>query len=237
MYTDKRYKQYISDDCIAVPSCKEPTSEVVSETECNEITYYEDDSQVITHEDPVNPRTNVLVLTSGVVRDSADMFFQRAVRLDMWFIYISITVINILFLISSIFGVTSEWYKNINRSRVNPYIIGTLWIIATILSYGAIFMIWEHVKPNEVMKDMRISLLFLVGSFLSFLWTTVLFQGNNIVMAVWISSILFLYQFWLFIYVMSMNVKAALFMIPIVIMYGYLFYSMVHLASINNIKL
>lgn len=209
---------------------------IVSEIECTGPPYGSVERyDPITHAVPPNNTSDVLVLTSGVVKESGEMFFQRSARTELWFIYISTTVLTILFLASSLSGVNSNWYKQIKKSNVNPYIIGTLWVIATVLSYTAIFMIWEHSKPNEIPLDFRLSVFFLIGSFMSLLWTTILFQGNNIALALWVSIIMFLYQFWLFIYIWLIKPRAALFMIPIIIMYGYLAYSMLHLLTINNI--
>lgn len=184
-----------------------------------------------------NIKESVLSLTDGVVKESADMFFQRVYRKEMWFIYICIVILNVLFLISSYSGIRSDWYKTINRSTINPFVIGVLWIIATILSYGSVFMLWENVNPTNLSRDFTLSALFLISSFLSLLWATTLFQDNNIKMAVLIAAVVFLYQFWLTIYIGIFNKLAALFMIPLLVMYGYLFYSMLHLASINNIIL
>ena len=165
------------------------------------------------------------------------MLLERAARADMWFIYIVITIINILVILSALFGINSTWYKNLHKSRRNPWLIGALWIVATILSYGAIFMLWEHVTSDTIAKDMELSVYFMIGNFLSLLWSTIFFQGNNLSMSVWISALLFLYQFWLFIYIWSIKIRAALFMIPLIILYGYLFYSMVHVATLNNVIL
>ena len=189
----------------------------------------------IIHAVPPNNQNDILVLTSGVVKDSGEMFFQRSSRPELWFIYLSITVLTILFLASSLSGLNSDWYRQIKRSTVNPYLIGILWVIATVLSYVTIFMLWEHATPNEIPIDFRLSVFFLIGSFLSLFWSAILFQGNNISLALGISMILFLYQFWLFIYIWSIKPNAAFFMIPIIIMYGYLVYSMLHLVTINNI--
>jgi hypothetical protein len=114
---------------------------------------------------PPNSKRDILILTSGVARESGEMLFQRTTRIDMWFIYITITIIYILFIVSVISGINSSWYKNLNKSNVNPYFIGILWAFSTFFSYGAIFMIWEHVNPNKVTFDFILSLYFLIGAF------------------------------------------------------------------------
>lgn len=183
---------------------------------------------------PPNEMQDLLLITPGVVRDSADMFLQRARRNDLRFIYICITILNILFLISAIFGVTSNWYKNLKTDGVSPYLIGSLWLVAAILSYGAIFMLWEHMRPDEIKKDVQISVYFLIGTFLSVLWAGVFFQGNDLRWSLWIAAILFLYSFWLLIYIWIIKPTAGVFMLPLVVMYGYFFYSSVHVAFLNN---
>ena len=187
------------------------------------------------HAIPPNSKEDILILTSGMVRESGQMLFQRTVRREMWFIYISITIIYILFIISTLSGINSTWYNNLRKSQVNPYVVGILWAFATVSAYGAIFMIWEHVMPDEVTIDFTLSIYFLIGAFLSLLWTIVLFHGDNIALAVWAAAIMFLYHFWLFSYIWTIRFMASLFMIPIVILYGYILYSMVHLATLNNI--
>ncbi len=184
---------------------------------------------------PANNMDDVLILTSGVVRDSAEMFLQRASRRDMWFIYLTISIANIMTIASTISGINSNWYKSINKSNINPYVIGALWVIATALSYVSIFMIWNRVSMDTIPIDMTLSILYLIGSLLSVIWAVVFFQGNNIGIAVWMAAILFLFQFWLIFYVWNIKPIAAMFMIPIVVLYGYLFYSMIHVASINDI--
>lgn len=82
---------------------------------------------------PPNEKRDILILTDGIVRDTGEMLFQRTARFDMWFVYISITIIYILFVVSVISGINSNWYKNIRKSNVNPWVIGILWAFSTLL--------------------------------------------------------------------------------------------------------
>ena len=174
---------------------------------------------------------------ADVIHHKNSGFLSRITRVDMIVIYITIIIIGILFLTSSYFGVHSIWYENLIKAGANTYLIAALWVIASILSYLGIFLFWNNIGPDETAEDVRLSVYFLIGDFLSLLWAAVFFQGNNIVLSVWISAILFLYQFWLFIYIWNLKIKASLFMIPLIILYAYFFYSMVHLAVLNNIRL
>ena len=189
------------------------------------------------HAVPPNDMSDLLILASGPIKEQADMFLQRAYRKDMWVMYGSIIILNVLFLIISIIGINSTWYKNLQKSAHNSFVLGIIWVIVAIMSYGAIFMLWKHIEPDEVSEDLKISALFLSGTFLSLLWVVVFFQGNNITMAVWIGVVLFLYYFWLLIYMWSTKASAAIFMLPLVILYGYFVYSMIHLASLNNVMI
>jgi tryptophan-rich sensory protein len=113
-------------------------------------------------------------------------------------------------------------------------LIGALWLVAAVMAYGSIFMLWEHVKPEEVSKDIRISIYFLIGTFLSVLWAGVFFQGHDLRWSLWLAAVLFLYSFWLLIYIWLMKPTAGIFMLPLVVMYGYFFYASVHVAFLNN---
>lgn len=186
---------------------------------------------------PPTTMDDVLVLTSGVVRESGQMLFQRMVMWELWIIYTCVTIIYILFIASVLSGLNSTWYQQLNKTGVNPYAIGALWAISIILSYFAIFIIWTHVTAENIVIDVKISVYFLIGTLLLLLWATVFFQGNDIGLSIWIVVIIFMYHFWLLVYIWYINARAAIFMMPLIIIYGYLFYAMVHLAFINNIGL
>lgn len=213
----------------------------MSSSTCNMEDIQVNDSNQLKHYDfryhgiPPNTKEDILMLSKGVTRESAQMLLQRVAKLEMWFIYICITVIYVLFIISVVSGIKSEWYRNLNKTGVNPYVIGILWAVATGASYLSIFMIWEHISDEEISIDFVLSIYFLIGAFMSLLWTTILFQGNNIVLATWVSFFVFLYYFWLFNYIRSFRFVASLFIIPLVVIYGYFLYSMVHLSCLNNI--
>ena len=164
-----------------------------------------------------------------------DMISERIIRIEMWLIYVSIIVLYILFLSSTIMGINSTWYQNLRKTDVNPYVIGILWAIATLISYGAIISLWDHIAENDDIIDLSFSALFLVGAFIVLLWSAVFFQGNNLGYSVWASGFIFVYHFWLFCYIWMYNIGASLLMIPILMIYAYLFYSMVHLVSLNDI--
>lgn len=184
---------------------------------------------------PSNNYEDFLILVPDSLTESGEMFLQRFKRLELWFIYGMILIVGILFLFSSGFGINSGWYKNLKRSSVNPYIIGILLLLSIAISFISTFMTWEHVSAENISIDFNISIYFLIGDLLLLLWSVVFFQGENILYSIYTSSILFLYHFWLFTYLWILKPISAIFSIFLVLIYGYLFYSMIHLASINNI--
>jgi tryptophan-rich sensory protein len=227
----------ITEECrteVEIPS----VTKVITEIKCKPPKYGK-----IKHYDaytdgvPPNNQYDVLNMTPSAIQESADMFLQRARRNDMRFIYICIIILNILFLVSAIFGITSTWYQNLKKDNISAYLIGSLWLVSAILSYGAIFMLWENIKPDEIKRDIRISVYFLIGCFLNVLWAGVFFQGNDLRWGLWLAALLFLYSFWLLIYIWIIKPIAGLLMLPLVVMYGYFFYYSVHVASLNNTAL
>lgn len=178
---------------------------------------------------------DILYLTSGSTKESGEMLFQRLGRPEMWLIYISIAILYILFIASAVMGINCDWYRNLDKGGVDAYTIGILLISATIFSYGAIFMIWEHITPEETSIDFAISVYFMIGALLGLLWVAVFFQGNNVSACIWLVALTFVYYFWLFLYIWKIRIIASLFLLPLIMLYGYIFYVMVHLESVNHI--
>lgn len=184
------------------------------------------------------PYTQYIVeMTPDFLQPSAKQFFQRMYSWEMWLVYIMIIIVNILFLLSSIFGILSTWYNNLNLHSFNSIAFSIIWVLFSGLSYATIFMLWKNVGPNERPNDLFYGILFLIGSLLSLLWSVVFFQGQNIVLGFWFSIVLFLYYFVIMVHIWHLNHTAVPFMLPIVILYGYLVYSMIHLAEYNNVIL
>ena len=191
---------------------------------------------------PPDTVDDILLLKYNVTNEAGYMLRQKFVMRELWLIYTCILVIYILSAASTISGTSSLWYQTLNRSEVDAYEIGALWVISVILSYVSIFLIWSRMIMSDdgyAFKrrtiDLEISVYFLIGAFLLLLWSSIFFQGNNIAMSIWIAAAIFIYHFWLFIYICHIDIRIAILLIPLVIIYGYLFYAMIHLASINNI--
>ena len=219
-------------------SCDKIVCEERPDIVCTETTIYEDDphNKIITHRDSDNLQNDFLILTSGPVRENLDLGFQRLARKESWFVYITLLIIDIMCVLSIWYGYQSQWYQNLVKTYYNEWAVLSFIIIALLFSYIALFIIWDHIQPGELANDTKLSLLFIIGAFLTLLWTTTLFQGNQLMNATLIIFIVFVYEFWLMMYIWNINQKAAIFLIPAVIMYAYLCYLMIHISTDNNIK-
>lgn len=182
-------------------------------------------------------QTNIIIQGETAIEEEISLVKQRLRRFDFVFVYIVIILVDILFLLSYIPGIYSSWNASLIQTNLHPWIPRMGWIVATILSYIGIYILWEYAGPDDIPRDLGVSVLFIVGSLITVAWSAGLYQGQNIALSTWISVILFVFQFWLVIYVWFIKPLAAVFLIPLMLMYLYLVYSMVHLAAINGIVL
>ena len=146
-------------------------------------------------------------------------------------------LIYIPFFISYFFGIYSTWYENLKKDTDNTWIVSGLWIVVTIISYIGLYILWRNPTPETVSRNLVITVLFFLGNVILLAWSVIFYQFQNISTATWIALVLFIFEFWIFIYVWNIDRLAAIFLLPLVGMYLYFFYSMVHLAGLNNIIL
>jgi tryptophan-rich sensory protein len=214
--------------------CPPPTCRKV---QCLETVSYEDDihNKIITHRDDTSLQNDFMILTSGPVRENIDLAFQRIMRKETWFIYCTLIILYVMIFLSVWYGVNSTWYQSLIRTNYNDWVVVGLVAAAIILSYFSFGFLWNHITPSNLANETTTSIFFIIGALLTLLWSITLFQGQNLNVALWMGAVNFLYHFWLMIYVWYLNPKASIFMIPAVIMYGYLFYLVLHVATSNNI--
>lgn len=152
-------------------------------------------------------------------------------------VMIVLLLIYIPFFISYFYGTYSTWYENLKTDTENTWVIAGLWVIATIISYIGLYILWRNPTAETVARNLTIAVLFYIGNVILLAWSVIFYQFQNIAIATWITLILFIFEFWVFIYIWNIDRLAAIFLIPLVGMYLYFFYSMVHLASINDVVL
>lgn len=146
-------------------------------------------------------------------------------------------LIYIPFFISYFYGTYSTFYENLKKDTDNTWVIAGLWIVATIISYIGLYILWRNPTPETTSRNLVIAVLFFIGNVILLAWSVIFYQFHNISTATWITLILFIFEFYIFLYVWNIDRLAAIFLIPLVGMYLYFFYSMVHLASINGVIL
>lgn len=232
---DSNVQHYYTDDgkCMIT---KIPSEIIISKScskECNddyeenyeETEYEEDCKKVVKCKDDES---------TDFIKTTTDQVLQRIKMKDMWFVYICLMVLYLLFILVCAYGINSQWFKSLQRMNINPYIIGILWAIVALLAFIAIYMLWKKVDRNKVSLDLMVSIFYLISAFLSLTWAVVFYQIQNIIAGFWIALVLFTYQVWLFSYVFTIKWSAGLFLLPSVILHGYLLYSMIHIASLNG---
>ncbi len=186
---------------------------------------------------PPNNFEDIFVLTDDYeyARFLSDMVLQRIQRKELWFIYVAVIIINVLIIVSAVFGLLSSWYKSLNTPLpYNFIIIGVLWLFALVLSFGAIPLLWKHIGPNEFSIDFRISVLLMISCFLTLAWSVTFFQGHSATAGIWLAELLLIYQFWLLIYAWNYNMYAGLCMIPLFLLHGWILYVMIYIARHNE---
>lgn len=207
----------------------------------------DDTSQLINYTEPitVTPITSSITtlptpitLTSSKSSKSSffslDATFARLIRIDFIVVYLSLIILGILLLVVVFYGSDSAWYQSLNKPDINPWIPRVGWVVATVLSYVTFFFIWQDVREYPIPRDLILSVLFVISSFLFLLWAVLFYYGQDLITSLWVAIALFIYNFWLFIYVWNISPVGAIFLIPNLILYGYLVYSSVDLASLNN---
>lgn len=169
--------------------------------------------------------------------DKPMTWLERYTHPEVLIIYAFIIVSAGLFLTSYIAGINSSWYANLNKVNTNSWWPQILWVLTTILSYIGLYFLWKDCNGRNINRNLGITVLYLIASYITIAWSEALYQLENIALAVWVSFVLFLYQYSLLFLLFYYNWITALFTIPLVAMYFYLFYSMIQLAFLNNVFL
>lgn len=153
-----------------------------------------------------------------------------------WYMIVASIVLTILFLVGSYFGVRKKWYRTLPvKSNENTWVVAVLWVIASLISYGIFYFIKD--KDESIYGQSRIYPYFVIISFLNVLWVVLYFNNQNTVLTLLIIGIIFALQLYIIIFLFYISIIAAVLLVPLQILYAYLFYSILHLASINNITL
>ena len=170
----------------------------------------------------------------GYVTKTWNTFVQKIHKTEYLIIYAIVITILLVFLLSYLPGIFSNWYNDLKFPAINPWIARIVWVLALAISYVGLFLLWGYSEGTN--GDLIITLFYSMGTLLWIAWSVALFHGNNLPLALWISTVLFIYEFWFIIYIWNIRRIAALFLIPLLLMYFYLVYYMAKLISLNNIS-
>lgn len=174
---------------------------------------------------------------SAVDPFSFEALVARLKRFDFIVVYSSLLILAILLLVVVFFGQSTPFYQSLRQPNINPWIIRGLWVLGTVLSYVTFFFLGQDVRVHPVPRDFIVSVLFVISGLLFLAWAVALYYAEDVTLSMWIAIVIFIYNYWLFIYVWNLNRIAALFLIPNLILYGYLVYISAHTASLNNIPI
>lgn len=172
-----------------------------------------------------------------VIKQSSNSELSRLKQPVFIVVYLSLIILGILLLVVVYFGLKTDWNNRLIPSDVNPWIVRILWVFATIASYLAYHFIVENINEHPIPRDLIVSVLYIISSFLFLAWAITYYYAEDIVLSLWILFAVFVYNVWLFIYVWRLTELGAAFLVPNLILYVYLLYSTLHIASINNIPI
>jgi len=148
-------------------------------------------------------------------------------------VMISITL-TILFIIAAYFGSKQTWYVNLPvKSQDNIWILAGAWILVSLISYGAFYFIRN--ADEAIYGQSRLLPLFLMISYINLLWAIVFYLYQSFLGTIILILLIILINFFIIVFLFNINTWAALCIIPLEILYIYLLYSIIHLASVNNI--
>lgn len=152
-------------------------------------------------------------------------------NLTMWITAITLTI---LFIVAAYFGSKLSWYQNLPvKSQDNVYILAAAWVIASLISFGALYIIGD--EDETIYGQSRLLPWYLVISFLNLLWVVIFYIYQSFATALVFILIIILINFYLILFLLYINIWAGLLLVPLEILYIYLIYSLINLASRNNI--
>lgn len=159
---------------------------------------------------------------------------QKFTRPDYIFVYASLLIASVLFVLLVFYGSGTPWYEDLINDGPNPWIVRSLWVIAGIISYVGLYFLWDIIQSEFIPRDLVISVLYLISTFLLIAWAAIFYYTEHIGLALWASVVLVVYNFWVLIYIWYLKPLSAIFMLPSLVMYIYLMWSTGHLAYING---
>lgn len=145
-------------------------------------------------------------------------------------------LLTILFIVAAFLGAKETWYVNLPvKSQDNIWVLAALWVVVSLISYGAFYLIRNY--DESIYGQSRLLPLFLIISYINLLWAVVFYLYQSFTATIFLIGLIVLINFFIIIFLFTINPWAALTVVPLEILYIYLFYSIIRLASVNGIVL
>jgi tryptophan-rich sensory protein len=167
------------------------------------------------------------------LRSSENKFLKRLRRYDFWLLFLILIVLLVINIVIVIIGSVSSWYKNLKKLDFRSPFSQVCWIISTLATYFALYLLWEEFDVEDVPLDFFITALYILGSFIVLMWGTAFYFFHNLVVSVVLNAVILLYKIALFVYIWKINKIAAIFLIPLMIMYAYQLASTIYILNQN----
>lgn len=151
---------------------------------------------------------------------------------EAFFLGVTLLFITVATIAIVVAGARNSWYTTLNTGSTPIWVGLTVWSLATLVAYVGLFLFYLNTCHR-----LTLVVLFLIGELLTLAWVSIFFYGQNLVLSLWSIAIVFVYMFSVFIYMWYITPSAAIFLLPLLATYLYMFYSVIHLANLNNVPL
>lgn len=148
----------------------------------------------------------------------------------LFFLVIGLLVVNT---IAVIIGTSTAWYKKLTKVDFRNPASVLFWILATVSTYFGLYLLWKETYLEDMPLDFFITGLYIFGALLSLIWICIFYFMKEITGALVFSGVILLYRIGLFVYVFTLSKIAAIFLIPIIIMYTYQLAATAYIRSEN----
>lgn len=195
------------------------------------------DEEVIIQNEPVS----VMTVVNPIHSDTPTTIYTTPVSLgffprtpDMGTVFLVYYTLTILFFITAYFAAKLPFYSDLSKKfPQNSWLIASLWIVASLISYAAFYLV-RGTDPHLFLIQ-RLWIWFLVTNYLNILWAVLFYLYQSFTAALILVFIIMLVYFYLMILLFPVNFWAALSLLPLFILYGYLLWSLLHLMGVNGI--
>lgn len=161
-------------------------------------------------------------------------FFPSTI--DGWtLIYYSLSI-TILFIGAAFIGSGLPAYVELQKKfPQNSWLIAFLWVLASLISYGSFWFI-KDVDPT-IYPTATLVPYFVLINLLNLTWIIFLYEYLSFITALIFIFIIIVIYIYLIIMLLQINVWSSVLQIPLVLLYIYLMYSLIHLASVNGVTI